>query len=252
MSGAYGGVNTTTRLLAVVALFISITVVASAGDKSLEQARRAQALLGSDVWSQVIRVENRDRTAHYPRVVHALVFEFADMLWFYTSSEGTQSFSLHRGRLAEEKADFAPLLREIHPGFTKWTVEPGAPAVVDGNLRNGCFIESVVALRDRLLRGGETVHPRLLSYYVITPEGQRGHTVLTYEAGGRVEVIDSAQTGKPFTFPATVAGDALKLAREFQGPEVSSARLFPIDWPAVRAGRYTTLATPGAALATSG
>lgn len=233
-------------------MFFAFSVAASAGDKSLEFARRAQALLGPDVWSQVIRVENDERTARYGRNVHALVFEFADVLWFYTSSEGTQSFSLYKGRLAEEKADFAPLLREIHPGFKKWKVVEGAAATPDGDLLNGCFIESMVALRERLLRGGEAVRPQLLSYYVHTSEGQIGHTVLAYEVGGRIEVIDSAQAGKHLSFPATAGGDALKLARELQGPVVGAARFFPIDWPAARTGRYSTVAVATGALATSG
>ncbi|MCX6952754.1 MAG: hypothetical protein NTV51_11400 [Verrucomicrobia bacterium] len=181
--------NTTTRFLALAALFLSVTLFAAAGDKSLEQARRAQALLGPEVWSQVIRVENDTRTER---------------------------------------------------------------SVAGGELRNGCFIESVVALRDRLLRGGEALRPQLLSYYINTRNGQQGHTVLAYEAAGRVEVIDSAQAGKRFAFPTTVAGDALKLARELQGPAVGSARLFPIDWPAARAGRYSDVSTAPAATAISG
>jgi hypothetical protein len=91
----------------------------------------AQTRLGTEVWSQVIRIENKTPAKGFPKVVHALVFELADILWFYDVAHGTQSFSMHKGRLAEEKADFAPLLRDIHAGFGRWTVvaeRPGADA----------------------------------------------------------------------------------------------------------------------------
>ena len=46
-------------------------------------------------------------------ILHALVFELAGMLWFYTAEDGTQSFSLRIDRLDAEKADFGPMLRDI-------------------------------------------------------------------------------------------------------------------------------------------
>ena len=45
-------------------------------------------------------------------------------------------------------------------------------------------------LFQRLERGGEIENPRLLSYYVALPGGIRGHTVLQFTAGGRVQIID--------------------------------------------------------------
>jgi hypothetical protein len=248
-------VKTITRFLALSALFLSVLPALNAAtSSSLESARRAQALLGADVWSQVIRVENDMKSKRYPRVTHALVFELADILWFYTDSEGTQSFSLHKGMLAEEKADFGPLLREIDAGFSRWTVvsDSSPVAVSTAPLHNGCFIESVVALRDRLLHGGEAVHPRLLSYYIPTRSGLNGHTVLAYETAGRVEIIDSAQEGKRFTFSTDIARDPLKLARALRGSEVSAARVLPVDWPTARPGYYSTTLNPAAAMASSG
>src|SRR5438128_6171915 len=102
-----------------------LTVLAAAvarGDSSLDFARRAQALLGPDTWSEVIQIGNASLSSTYPKKLHALVFEFAGLLWFYTDCDGTQSFSLRKNRLAEEKADFAPLLRDIDPGFLRWDV----------------------------------------------------------------------------------------------------------------------------------
>ena len=103
--------------------------VALRADGSLADARYAQVLLGPGIWSCVIRIENDSRFSAYPRVAHALVFELDGVLWFYTDTDGTQSFSLYKHRLAEEKADFGPLLREIDRGFTSWKVVPSdAPA----------------------------------------------------------------------------------------------------------------------------
>ena len=82
--------------------FLSVTVLLAGERADLTNARSAQAILGADVWSQVIRIENTGSTKKYPRTVHALVFEVAGILWFYQDGEGTQSFSLHRGRLEAE------------------------------------------------------------------------------------------------------------------------------------------------------
>ena len=241
-----------TRLLPLAVLFL--VVPALRANPSLDHARQAQALLGPEVWSQVVRIENAAPSARYPRVVHALVFEVAGVLWFYTDTEGTQSFSLHRGRLAPEKADFAPLLRDISPGFMSWTVVAGrlaAPAA-HGTVPNGCFIASIAALRDRLLRGGEVVRPQLLSYYVTTATGLAGHTVLAYETRNRVEIVDSGGSGQRLSFPAPLAHDALKLARAMEGGRVARARLLPVDWPTARAGYYSTFAAAAPSAAGSG
>ena len=226
------------RLLALVGLFLSVSAFGS--DETLLHARRAQALLGSEVWSRVIRIENDKPSARHPRVVHALVFEMADILWFYHAPEGTQSFSLHRGRLAEEKANFAPLLRDINGWFNRWTVVNDMTALPEARdeLPNGCFIRSIVALRDRLLAGGEVVRPHLLSYYIDTRSGLAGHTVLAYETAGRVEVIDATRPNGHFSLPATLAKDALKLARAMEGNKVAAARLLPLS-PTVSLGLYT-------------
>ena len=90
-----------------------------------------------------------------PRVLHALVFEFSGILWFYTDTDGTQSLSLRKGRLDEDKADLGPLLRDIEPGFTRWRALPEeskrADVTTAEELPNGCFIESVAAGVERLI-----------------------------------------------------------------------------------------------------
>jgi hypothetical protein len=212
------------RFIGLGGLLVATTMRA---DVSLDAARRAQVLLGSDVWSEVIRVENRARPSRYPREFHALVFELAGVLWFYTSTDGTQSFSLHRGLLTEEKADFAPLLRAIEPGFQRWSVVT-AEAPAPGKLPKGCFIESVAALRARLARGEMTMQPRLLCYYVEKSFGLAGHTVLAYATRDGVEVIDP-DDAPPVRLDAALTDDALTWARALRGSEITRARFVPLD-----------------------
>ena len=216
----------TARLLALLVFALA----ALHADDSLAHARRAQLLLGGGTWSRLIRIENRNPERAYPPILHALVFELAGLLWFSTDGDGTQSFSLHRDRLAEEKADFAPLLREIDAGFGKWREIPAATAdaalarAADEALPNGCFIESVAALHTRILFGTATKNPRLLSYYVEGAQGRQGHTVLAYDTREGVEIVDTARPERVFVFARELRGDALALARALDGPEVMKAR----------------------------
>jgi len=243
-------VKPTPRLFPLVLLVVAILVPALRADALLLHAREAQARLGAEVWSQVIRVENQTPGQGYPKVMHALVFELAGVLWFYDAAHGTQSFSLHRGRLAAEKADFAPLLRDIHAGFASWSVVPdhAGKKPVRRVLRNGCFIESVVALRERLGRGGEVVRPQLLSYYRQSNAGLHGHTVLAYETGDRIEIVDSADSGRPISFPATLGRDALRLARAMLGQSVAAARLISLE-PALAPERFAAAVAESAPVA---
>ncbi len=201
-------------------------------EPSLDQVRTAQALLGPEIWSRVIRVENRTRAGRYPRTLHALVFELANVLWFYTPADGTQSLSLHVGRLEEEKADLGPLLRDIEPGFTRWSVVPPErlpPPVPGLALGNACFIESIAGLRERLARGERLERPRLLSFYEQTALGMHGHTVLAFGTDEGIEIFDPARPAVRRTFAPALGPDALALARAFEGPGVVKARFVTIE-----------------------
>ena len=208
-------------------LLLGLLLGPARADDSLLHARRAQALLGAETWCRVIRIENDARPSAYPRTVHALVFEFLGRLWFYCDVNGTQSFSLHAGRLDEEKANFAPLLRDIEPGFTRWS-EVRTEQVAAGTLPNGCFIESVALLRARMSEGAPIVMPKLLSYYIDTRVGLRGHTVLVYRQDDRALVCDPARPRKLLSVPLPLAADALECARVLDGPEVLKAQFLPI------------------------
>ena len=238
---ASGGMK---RILSLAALWVLGVTVVLAGERTdLTNARRAQAVLGADVWSQVIRIENSGSTQKYARTVHALVFEVAGILWLYHDSEGSQSFSLHRGRLEAEKADFAPLLADIHAGFTRWSVmtttEPvavGAP----GTLLNGCFVESIANLRHRVIGGGVANRPKLLSYFYGSARIRPGHTVLTFETDDGVVVIDPVEPSRLRVFSNELAKSATALSTALLGRMVSKALFVPVgDFAAEMASRYS-------------
>ncbi len=231
----------------LLAFAASAPAVASAVDPSLRAAQRAQALLGDSVWSRVVRIENTARSGRYPRDFHALVFEFEHLLWFYTPHDGTQSFSLHRGRLDAEKADFTALMRDIEPGFRRWRPVPPADGPVpaatgEADLPNGCFVESVLAFRGLHGRGAPMGRPRLLSYYGRSKSGRLAHTVLVYEAGGRTLVVDPDRPGAPDAYARAQVSTPLALARAHHGPEVEAARELPIEAAAAAPARSPLLA----------
>ena len=233
VGGAYVGVPKFVCHVSLVILFLFAPALRA--ESSLEQARRAQALLGPDVWSRILKIENSGRASHYPRFLHALVFELADILWFYTAVDGTQSLSLHQGRLAEEKADLGPLLRDIEPGFTRWSIVRSKSLALEvprGELSNGCFIESVAELRLRLARGESLERPQLLSYYDETPFGLHGHTVLVFGRDQHWEFFDPGRPQARQSVEKQYGSDPLVLARALEGPAVVKARCVALDFAA--------------------
>jgi len=218
-------------------LSLGFGALASArADASLDHARAARARLGSGVWSRIVRIENTAKRSHYPRELHALVFEVGGLLWFYSDGDGTQSFSTHYHQLAAEKADFAPLLRAIDPGFTHFALvadDPTAPPPSRAQLPNGCFINSYAALRDLLARGELIASARLLLVYYRIGGSLRGHTVLAYDTPGGSYVMDPTapdNTAQPV--PAARAKDAVAVAQEAR-PElaIARARWVPTELP---------------------
>ena len=218
-----------TRLLA----FFLLLAVSLQADPTLPLVQRSRALLGSSAWSRIIRIEN-EAPGRYPRALHALVFELAGILWFYTPLDGTQSFSLHQDNLAAEKADFAPLLRDIEPGFRRWEIVAPSPNNGDSapplTLANGCFIESVAALRDEIAAGAAIEHPRLLSYFVKTRGRERGHTVLVYDTADGIRIVDPIRD-LAFTVSRAFGADPLTLARAAHGRSVAAARAVGLESP---------------------
>ena len=211
-------------------IFLLLTT-ALAGQTALRQVKQARALLGDDVWARVVRVDNTARRGIYPSPTYALVFEFNGILWFYTPYDGTQSFSIYRGRLEQDKNDFTPLLRDIDRGFAHYVVAPeiaGESLKPARGLPNTCFIESLVALRQQMARG-EVTRAALLAYYYGT-DGHIGHTVLTYETREGFYVIDPASSAQPAAIDRRLATDAMGLAVAVHpGSRVVRARFLPVD-----------------------
>lgn len=182
------------RSLFLLTVFYFLLTTAFA-ESSLQSARQAQALLGPDTWSRVIQIENTNAHGVYPRKLYALVFEFSGILWFYTETDGTQSFSLWANRLEQEKADFKPGLLQIDPGFTRYSVVDDTSSPTSRaprrELPNGCLIESLVAGRNRLGHGDGIRSARLVMYYA--KEWRVGHCVLAYETAQGVFVLNPTQ-----------------------------------------------------------
>jgi len=106
--------------LRFIALALLLTVSLSAGSR--ETAFQARAMLGPEIWSRVLRVENTRAggRSRYPAEFHALVVAFQGILWLYTEFDGTQNLSLYAGRLEQDIADLGSLLRAVEPGLTRF------------------------------------------------------------------------------------------------------------------------------------
>jgi hypothetical protein len=215
------------RIFLSLALWLLSTAFSYAAQvSSVASARHAQALLGNEVWSQVIQIENTGATKRYPRTVYALVFELGDVLWFYTDCEGSQYLSRHRCKLAADKANFGPLLKELHPGFERWSlVQTGFDPVTvkTGSLPNGCFIESVACLRQRLMAGNTVRRPRILCYVEKSGQQYVGHAVLTFETATGMTVIDPSESTTSKFYSPDVASNARSLGNAITGTIVHRA-----------------------------
>lgn len=213
------------RLLPFLALGATLH---AAPDSHLANAWRAQRLLGPATWTRVLRIANRS-PGRYPAQVDALVFELEGALWFYTDTDGTQSLSQYLNRTERDKADLGPLLRGLDSGFAAWEDAPACPpGAVGGGLPNGCFIQSLSLLWQRLRAGLPAAAPRLLSYYVQTSAGLRGHTVLQFREDERWRIIDPLRPKAWIVIRPRDAADPRSCARQIR-PDIASARFLPLD-----------------------
>lgn len=225
----------------ILCLLLSATLSAV---PALDHVRQARDLLGSETWSRVLRIDNGKRHEVYPKITYALVFEFNRILWLYTPYDGTQSLSLHRGRLEQEKANLAPLLAAIAPGFSRHEVLSDASAQAGaleeaGKLPNGCFIESIGMLRQRL--GRDWVKQAALLCYYYGPNGSIGHTVLTYQDADGLWVWDPDRPKASKLLGVHLANDPRRLAESVHADgAVARARLLQIEVPLLAVSRSQT------------
>jgi hypothetical protein len=248
----YRIVRNTILLVILLAAALSARGEVAGKPAALRDALAARSMLGDGIWARIVRIDNRGprprwRRSSYPQTVYALVFEMSGILWFYTDTDGTQSLSLTLGTLERDKADPGPLLRGIDPGFVswEWVGEPAGPWVpVPSRPPNACFVESIAALLRRVAFGGEAGSPQLLSYYVDTPGGRLGHTVLIFTTRGGLEAVDAELSEAPVSIPETLGTDPRAVSAFLWGKRVAAARTLPISVPctAPRPGRWAAMA----------
>jgi hypothetical protein len=211
-------------------LFTVATLATGLGaDGSLDAVRRAQALLGHQTWSEVIRIDNTGARSRYPRVVPALIFQLDSVLWFYTPTDGTQSLSLYRNHAEADKLDLGPLLAAIDGGFSHWEVlaPAGGTGPAQARIPNGCLIESMAIFFQLRANGVRLENPKLLTYYVALPGGIRGHTVLQYSLGGRVQIVDPYVPTRTLKIRAANENDPKSVADRIRG-DIAKARHLPL------------------------
>lgn len=178
-------------------LLLALSGSAALAQSSRASAYQAQRLLGGEIWSEVVEIENTAPSAAFPARFAATLFYFDRHLWFYTESEGTFRLSRLRRSLAGQKAKLPWLLKAAHDGFRAYSVLPSAaagpvetPAAV--GLAKGCFIESIYHLRRLAAEGRSLESARLLQFYMKKGSRISGHTVLVYKAGDNRHFVDPA------------------------------------------------------------
>jgi hypothetical protein len=198
-------------------------------DMSMRYARQASGMLGPTRWKRVLRVHNSSFDGRYPPSFGAVVFEMGGILWFYTSTNGTQSLSLRRGHAWEDEQDLGPLLTHIDSGFSHWEFDPeGAGPDEKGSAPpNACFIQSIALLRHSLSMGIPAEHVRLLSYYVTYPTGMKGHTVLFLQTDRGATIVDPLMQRKPLLIRSANPGDPTCVANCIRR-DITMARWVPV------------------------
>jgi hypothetical protein len=201
----------------------------SQGDGSIHYARQAAAMLGPTLWKRVLVIHNSSADGRYPRTLGAVVFEMGGILWFYTSTDGTQSLSLRRDRASEDEQDLGPLLTHIDSGFSHWEYDSEAAGRDERGAAppNACFIQSIALLRHSLSMGVGAEHLKLLSYYVTYPTGMRGHTVLFLQSDRESTIIDPLMQRRPLPIRGANSGDPTSVANCIRH-DVTLARWVPI------------------------
>jgi hypothetical protein len=202
------------RLRFLLVLLVGLPVaLGNSSPRELAALVRAREVLGAESWAAALQLK---ATQPGRADDNALVFEFAGALWFYRPVDGTQSLSRHWNNVAADRERLLELLQGIDPTYQDYreytASELATVPMLHGELPNGCFIESAGEAR-RLARGAEAVNGCLLSYYVRTKDGLRGHTVLCYENTAGTHVYDPAVGRAKKVKPFSVRDQAMELAR---------------------------------------
>lgn len=241
------------RVLFLASLLMAATGFSRTPDQ-LADAFAARALLGPDVWARVVRIENLgsrnlEKRLPYPATTYALVFEYSGILWFYCDEDGTQSLSVRRGSLEADKTDPGPLLRAISPRFASWEWADAIGSEGAAGREppaNDCFIECLAVLRERAAAATEPCSPSLLFFYVDTPGGRLGHTVLLLQGRHGLTAIDPDRPRHTIRVPEQASSDVRSIAQFLRGGAVASARELKLQPIGIQppAQEWTALAPP--------
>jgi hypothetical protein len=198
-----------------------LLVVSSLQAGTRDTAFQARAMLGSGIWSRVVRLENAKAGpgSRYPSEFHALVVAFEGILWLYTEFDGTQTLSRYSGRLEQDQADIGPLLREIEPGLGQYEdVTDRAPEQIpQAAPPYACFLASVARWQQLRNDAVPPTRARLLAYY---PRGERqGHMVLEYWRDGKRYVFDPDRPNHEREMSTRLADDPLRVAQALYRPD---------------------------------
>ena len=217
------------RALLFTLLAACMAAVAPAFDAAGE-VRLARERLGARTWSREVVLELGEATAVYPREVAALVFEYQGILWLYTPYDGTRSLAM---LLAEARPDRVNLAGIIRPQLSTLVAVRGLPddtrPVAVGHLRQGCFIESLAALRREIASGAGIRRAALLCYFTLGDGMKGAHTVAFFETATQRFVIDASRSDVPIAISEGRARSAVSLAEAVAAwGNITSARWLPV------------------------
>src|SRR5690625_525191 len=207
-----------------------------------EPAIQAHQMLGPGVWSQVIKLENRNKKSRYPATLYATVFEFDNVLWFYTST-GTQPIERSRNRVDAYRKNLLPLLKNIERGFSSLKIISAGKTFADdtslAKLENGCVIESIYSLEKVRRAGTEIEKARLLLYSASRNSRRgiggnaRGHAVLIYQTSEGIFYVDPPEISVVKQFTDELSWDPKTFAASIEEPygkaEISQAFFVPVN-----------------------
>lgn len=220
-------------------------LLAPAGFAGSEKALQAEQMLTPERWAQAVRIENTNDSSRYPETVYGTVFEFNDVLWFYTKT-GTQPLQASRNQLEEYKENLLPLLRTMDRGFTsfkKLTAKTSEDVAGFPSLKNGCVVESIFSMDELKEQQEPVLEAKLLLYSSKNPTRSRegrttGHCVLVYQTPTGIFYVDPPKIDVTGTMTKTREWDPKKMAEEIEshyGDIVIEEAFFePFEIPATR------------------
>jgi hypothetical protein len=153
---------------------------------------------------------------------------------------------VYRNHAEADKLNLGPLFVAIDAGFERWEIVPRAYDLhpIQARLPNGCFIESIAILFEKMADGTRIENPKLLSYYVALPDGIRGHTVLQYTSGGRVQIVDPDRPANTLRIRSANENNPNSVAGRIRG-DIAKARHLPLGEFLDRTPRRDYATVPG-------